>query len=202
MTARDRVDSRASRELRGAVSRDEILRIAALGRRRLETVALVVHVQRRIARERIGFIDDRRVEARHQHHPLSRMRGERDIAVGGGQIELVEIRRTAARRRRHAISCGRARLRVVVREQRAAAGISEHHDFLEAFLFAQVPNSRREIEQQIFVEHHRVVVQVARVQTERGEAGGDPVRNRIVRAKSARGCAMITTVRGLPPAGI
>ena len=183
MTARDRIDPGASRELRGAISLDEIRRVAALGRRRLEAVALVVHVQRRIARERIGFIDDRRVEARHQHHPLSRMRGERDISVGGRQIELVQIGRTAAGRRGHAITRGRARLRVVVREQRAAAGVAEHHDFLEPFLFAQESNSSREIEQEIFVEHHRVVVQVAGVEAERGKAGVDPERNGIVGAE-------------------
>ena len=37
------------------------------------------------------------------------------------------------------------------------------------------------------MKHHRVVVQIARVQPERGEAGGDPIRNGIVRAEvSAR----------------
>ena len=65
------------------------------------------------------------------------MRRQQDEAVGRRQLEAVEIGRSATRRRADALPLRRARLRVVVREQRAAAGVPEHHDSLEAFLFAQ-----------------------------------------------------------------
>src|SRR6266851_2393446 len=105
---------------------------------------------------------------------------EHDITVGGGKLEFVEVGWTAARRRLDAATFRGSRLRVVVSEQRTAAGISEHHNILESFLIAQKPDSRGEVEDEIFVQHHRVVVQIAGVETECGESRIDPKWNRVM----------------------
>src|SRR6266852_7163955 len=108
------------------------------------------------------------------------MCGEHDIAVSGGKFELVEVGRIATRRCLDAATFLGSRLRVVICEQRTAAGISEHHNFLESFFIAQEPDSRGEVEDEIFVQHHGVVVQIAGVETEGCESRVDPEWNRVM----------------------
>src|SRR6266404_6805091 len=107
---------------------------------------------------------------------------EHDIAICGGKFELVKVGRTATRGRLDAAAFLGSCLRVVVCEQRAAAGISEHHNFLKSFLFAQELDSRGEVEDEIFVQHHRVVIEIAGVETERCESRVDPTWNRVMSA--------------------
>src|SRR5579864_6883663 len=137
MATRDRVEARDALALRGAITLEPLRRVATgLGRRAI-AITFVVHVEFGIAREWVMLVGHRRVDRSHQDYPLPRMRREQDQAVGRRHLEAVEVGRSAAWRRGNAVALGRARLRVVVSEERAAARVPQHHDPLETLLLAQ-----------------------------------------------------------------
>src|SRR5271163_3554820 len=125
------------------------------------------------------------------------MRREQNEAVGGRHLELVEVRRTATGRRFYSRANRLSRFGVVVRKERTTTRISDHHDTLEAQFLAQEADSRREIEEQILVDHRRVVVEITSILRKRRKARRDPERNRIVLREIGPGMCHDDSAAGL-----
>jgi len=92
----------------------------------------------------------------------------------------LEVRRRPGRRLRDALAGREARLRLVVRDERATAAVAEQHDLLDAELLAQVAHARGDVEHDLLVLVQRVVARMARGRREHAEACVDEAWDRVV----------------------
>src|SRR5215472_12509605 len=139
----DGVDPRDARPLRSSIPSEPFAIITAFGRWALKTIALIVHVQRRVRGERIMLLNHGRIQRAHQHLALSRMGCQYDKAISHRQLEVIQIGWTAARWRRDPRALRLPGFRIVIGEQRASARIAQHHDAFESPLLAKKPDSSR-----------------------------------------------------------
>ena len=155
--------------LGGAVALHEFRRVGG-------SVRGIEHVERRVARERIGLVGDRGIEpcgedvgsagVRAQHHERV---GRREVEDGVGEVAP----RSGKQVRLH-------RLRLVGGHERRTAGVPEQHDVLDAGGFAQPADAHSDVDERVLQDEAVAVARKAGVPTEEpvaalGDEGGEVV---------------------------
>ena len=166
---RPSVDALDPGPLRGAVPVEEGGGVPRLVGRAHEAVPLVVEVQVRIARDRVGLVDDRRVDGVQEVVALTGVTGEVHHRVGAGELEAVEVERVAGGGVGQPTAARCEGLVKVEGEERRAAAVADEHDAVEAFVRSRDPG--RDVEQHLLVDQGRVVVEPTAVHVQHRDPG-------------------------------
>ena len=126
----------------------------------------VEHVEGRVHRERVGLVGDGGVHPGGEHLGPTGVRVDRDVEVGGRQVEHRVGEREPDRRLDGRVG----RLRLVRAHQRAAAGVADDDDGVDTRLLAQPPHARGDVDERVLEQEERLVAAVPGVPAEEPEA--------------------------------
>ena len=172
-------DAAVTVDLRLPVAGQKLLAVG-----RLVGVVRVVEVEFRVTFGGIGFVQNRPVQPFGQRAVPADVCGQQHDAVGGGQIELGEIRSVARRARRDGRVLG---LLLVEHRQRTAATPARQHHLLIAQAFLGVLDGGAEILDHLLHQQRRVGAAEPAVAVDDVVTGpGQCVDHRQVRAAADR----------------
>jgi hypothetical protein len=163
MRSRAIASSRSTRAcLTHLVTRDEIRGIAHGLGRIAEAVVGRERIELRIDKERVDFIDHRRIERVHQQPALARVRRQQHDGIGGRHVGLRERNGPPAGRALEPLGRCEQRLFVIEAVQPGAPGVAEQHDARGAEVLEQ-RHSGGDVEQRDFVLEPQIVAHRPRV---------------------------------------